>query len=267
MEQARPEVAPGGGADRVDPFPRQELVALADGQIRGREPQGPAPSLAVDHDPLQRIRPAQPPPGHLDIALGQRLPDPGGRDRLAVHVDRRDDVDPEPQSFAESPKRVGAAGSVAPEPVIVADDQLTQAEARQQDIPDELLGKVPREGARELQEDRVIEARQREGLLLLIGRGQQPGRGLGPHDRQGMRVEGDQHRDEPLRRGLLAHAVEHGPMAAVQPVERPDGDRGPLPTGRQAAGRRVGRAHRWPKTFRGRNLPSRQRTTAITEPS
>ena len=99
----------------------------------------------------------------LGSAIG---PDQRRRDRLAVVRHGGDDLDREPVLTPEPPHQLHVARPSAPEPVVVAQDQLLHPEPRAQHVAHEIFGAETRELGRE--GDEVRGAASLSILIVLV---------------------------------------------------------------------------------------------------
>src|SRR5690606_36353372 len=116
--------------------------------------------------------------------------------------------------------------AAAAKAVVVADDEVTQAKARDEDLLDETLRLEGRKRPVEAEEDGIGQSGLREDLHLFDGRREQRRRGVGPDDAQRMRVERDEDAGTVALARALHHALQQFPVPAMHAVERTDREDG-----------------------------------------
>ena len=137
--------------------------------------------------------PAKAAKGAIEVAAGNRSPDRGRRDVLSsIDRYRRHDGDIEAAFAAEALHRGDVTGAIVPEAVIVTHEQVVHAETTEQDLVDKPFRAERGEGVREWQDRDEVHTRLREHLQLFVADGEEPRRGGGVHDLEGMRVECNQ---------------------------------------------------------------------------
>lgn len=194
------------------------------GDVQRTEPEVPSPPRPSDHRPRDGIGTTEPIGGAIEITPSDRPADGGGGDRSAVApLDRGDDLDPEASRRTEGLQHRDIPGAPAAETVIVADQQMPQAEPIAKDVIDEGLRIVGGQGAREGKHDDVIERAVREALRLLDPGREQWRRRSQIHHLQRMRGEGDEDRGQPALPRSGREPIEHESVASMDPIEGPDG--------------------------------------------
>src|SRR5918996_899355 len=147
----------GAGVDRavgalepagVDAVGGQQDVA-GHRDVRGREPQLAAPLVAAGHHTPHLVVPAQQAVGRGHLALDQGVADAGRRHkhvlaaRAAVGPDQLQALDLEPQLGAQLAQQRHVAGAPVPEVEVLAHHHVPGVEAVDQDLLDEVLGRLP----------------------------------------------------------------------------------------------------------------------------
>ena len=112
-----------------------------------------------------------------------------------------------------------------PKAMVVPDHELLDVEAADQDLLDETARRVAGQGLCKRDEDRVFEPALRQDLLLFERRRQQRRCMLRPYDPQGVWIEGHEHAATVGSTRPFADLIEHGPVSAVNTVERANRDR------------------------------------------
>jgi hypothetical protein len=179
------------------------------------------------------VGPAQHGVGHVELPRGQGGPDGGGRHpvvgvggRLAVDADQLDPAHIEAEVGAHRPQQLDVALASVAEVEVVADDHGPGAEATDEHLGDELLGRLERAGLVEVHDERVVDPGGLEQLELLVEVGEQQRGRLGPNHAGRVAIEGD-HRGLQVTLGReLPHLADDLAMAAVHPVVRADGGDG-----------------------------------------
>ena len=115
-------------------------------------------------------------------------------------------------------------GASAPEPVVVADDDLRRAEARDDQVLHELFGRVTGELGREGDERGVVEPELSEDFLLLVRQREERRGNFGTHDAQGVRVEREEYGMAVSRAGAPPNLPQDRLVSEVNPIEGPHGD-------------------------------------------
>src|SRR6266508_3872734 len=146
---------------------------------------------------------------------------------------------------------------LVPEVEVLADDDGLGAEAADEALDDEVLGRLVRPGAVEGDDQRVVDSRGLEQLQFLVEVSEEPGRRLGAHDHRRVAVEGDDGTRQVAVGGEAANLRDHRPMAEVDAVVRADGDR----TAADGPGTRLEVAH---DLHEGRGYRAIARTPAVT---
>src|SRR5579875_409141 len=196
-----------------------------EGDIGGGKADGAA-ELVADIDaavdlpgPAQQKRRLARPAGNEMLAdLGRRIND------AARARDRRHDLHIEAVLAALGLEQFGRAAALVAEDEIVADDDRLGAEARHQNLGDEILGAFLREGLIEMEREEEIDAERFEHQRFRAERRQAKGRQTRLKHGARMRLEG-QHREG--RGKLLGQGPrlgQHRLMTEMDTVEIPRGD-------------------------------------------
>ena len=157
---------------------------------------------------------------------GQQRADPGGGDRLAPLVGQPHADDLEAVAGPQLAQERDVALAPVPEVEVLAHHDQARPELVDQDLLDEVFGRLVRPLLVEGDHQRAVDAAVGQQLELLVEARELFGRGVGPHHRGGMAVERDHHGREPGVGGTLAQVAEQGAVAPVDPVVGPDGDGG-----------------------------------------
>jgi hypothetical protein len=123
-------------------------------------------------------------------------------------------------------KHVNIAGAAPSEPVVVADDELTNTATLQEHPFYELRGTERGQRWREWQNDRVIKTTFGNRLELFLG-GAEKRRSCRRLDYlEGVRIEGDEKTREPKFRRALSDTAQEIAMPTMNPIECPDSEHG-----------------------------------------
>jgi hypothetical protein len=128
----------------VDPVTGHEHPG-GDLEIGGRDPDGPAATVATDDGADEGMRPAERSGRPVELARREPLADRRGRDRDAVEVEQGDGLDLEPVALTLFDEGDEAACGTMPEAEVGADDDAHGVEPVGQHLGDEL----PRGGRRQ----------------------------------------------------------------------------------------------------------------------
>ena len=208
---------------------RQQRLGHRD--VGGGEAELATPTVALDHDPPHLVRATEQLGGGGDVALGRaargcgwtsrwcRARGAGGRglEPDAEHL--------EAELGAHALQERDVAAATLAEVEVGADDDEAGVRGVGEHLAHEVLGRLLAAGLVEVQHVREVEvAGGVEQLELLLGRGEQAGRRLGPHHLGRVTVEGDAHRGEAAGVGELAHEAQHRVVPEVHAVVDADGD-------------------------------------------
>src|SRR5579872_6503233 len=200
--------APGAG--RVDTVARADESFVGD-DVGRRVAQLAAAAVARNNGAAQAKGGAEEAAGHIDLAGEDEPPDMARGDHLAVDLDQVDDASLEAAVRGQE-VRV-AAGAVA-EAEVLADRDVGGAQLANEDVVDEGLGALMREALIERDHDELLHTQGLDQLGLGVEARQELGRGLGAHDAQRVRLEGQD--------GVVS--ADHLAVAEVHAVELADRD-------------------------------------------
>src|SRR6185312_4437979 len=126
----------------------------------------------------------------VDVAGGDRLA--GARARVGAALVGRDrvDADVEAELGPEAAEEGEVAGALGPEAEVFADDDEAGQELLGDELAGEALGLPGGEGGVEAADVHAVDAEVAEEPGAVLER-RQAGRRAGPHDRAGVRVEGE----------------------------------------------------------------------------
>src|SRR5690242_12368879 len=238
---------------RVYPVRREELPGVGGRQVDRRHADRPAsPSPPLDRTP-QAIGASQPAGRRAEVAVRHRGPDQRRRDRLAAVSHGGDDLDREPILTPEPPHQLHVARASAPEPVVVAQDQLLHLEPRAQHVAHEIFGAETRELGREGDHLDPLDPERRDQRPLLVRQREQPRSRGRVHDLERVRIERHQHTRPPGGAPAPHDLAQHRAVPAMDSVERAD--------------RRDGAAHGSATTTRGLSWSPTRSATATSRPS
>src|SRR5690606_13591462 len=125
------------GPGHVDALRGHELRRVVELQVGGREAELAAAPVAAHDGAADAVRPPEALGGGQDVAFRDRAADARRADRRAARLHRPDDLDIEAEPLAGRPQRRDVALPALPEPVVVADHEVAQAEAADEDLLDE----------------------------------------------------------------------------------------------------------------------------------
>ncbi len=203
------------------------------GQVGGREPQFRAAApVAVDHMAPHLVGPPEEAGRPLHVALGQEGPDAGRGHGVAPVAREAHAYDLEAVLGAQAAQQLDVAAAAVPEVEVLPHHDEAGRQLVDEDLLHEVLGRLLGPGQVEGDDDRAIDAAVGQQLQLLLQAGQLLGRGLGPHHRGRVAVEGDHHGGEAGGFRPGRQVAQEGAVPEVDPVVGPDGDSGPLTGGR-----------------------------------
>ena len=172
---------------------------------------------------LDRIAVAEQAGGLRHVALGQQATDAARRDDVGSLVaERLDQADAEAVPGAGRHQEIGIALPVLAEVQGDAGSGVADAQVRDEDVADEVLGAKAGEGAVEGLLDHRAEAERAEEPRPDGSGGDAEQRHVGPENRTRMRLEGQHQRGHAPAPGFCQRASEHGLVAAMHPVEIAD---------------------------------------------
>ena len=208
---------------RVNPFQRKEFAVGC--EVHGRPAEAPTQAIPFDDPAGQAVGTPQEIGRQLDLALGERPPDPGGRDRVAVGALLLQPDDGEAELRAE-PRRGGRGRPRGPcrrrtggrrrargRPARPARNSRTNSSAR-------VAANSVVNGMTAM---RSIPAAARSRTFCSRVRSVAGAR-CGARTVEGMGLEGHQHRRQGESAGAGDDAIEHGALPAVDAVVVADGD-------------------------------------------
>ncbi len=171
----------------------------------------------------------------LEIATRYRPANKGRRHRMAIGSgDRIDHRYPESIPFAEGAKNVDVARPLAPEAVIVSDEELAQPKPAAKHMLDEVFGGERGQLRRKWKYRDVVDPCFSEHFQLLVPGREEKRSGGGIYDVERMRVESDQNARSLERARPRDQTLDNIPMAAVNAVERSYGYDGAFDVRRQS---------------------------------
>ena len=212
--------AVGGDADVV-----------GDVQVGRREPEVAGSLVAIDDHTAYFVRPTEHGVGRVEPTFTQRRSDRGrghpivvGGRGSAVDVDQLDTDHLETGGRAHRLEQRDIAPALVTEVEVLPHHHDLGIEAVDQHLRDEVLGRLLRSDFVEVDHVRVVDAGALEQFELLLEIGEQRRRGLRPHHRGRMAIEGDHRGTQTLCLGQLPHARDHRLVAAMDPVIGADRD-------------------------------------------
>ena len=156
------------------------------------------------------------------LAGGERLAHRAGGDRPALVFQRRHDVDGKAELGALLGEIVGRAAAVLAEMEVEADGRAADAEAADQDLLDEAVGRGAGEPGVEGHDDGAVEPGGGEQAQLVALARKLEQRLLRPEEAARMRRKGQGRRLASERAGARARRLDHRAVAAVHAVEIAD---------------------------------------------
>ena len=205
-------VGPGEVAG-VDAVGRQGDVVV-DRHVRRREPQfGTAPPVAPHHGTPHLVGPAQELGRPRHVPLRDEAADPGGGHGFGPVVGQPHADDLEAVLGAEAAQQLDVALAPVPEVEVLAHHHEAGPELVDQDLLDELLGRLVGPDLVEGHHQGAPDPALGQKLELLLERGQLLGGRVGPHHRRRVAVEGHHDGRETLGRGPVRQVAQAGPGA------------------------------------------------------
>ena len=213
---------------RVTYTPSAGWSSFSGCEVDRRIPDLAADALPPRDDPVQLVVPPEHRVGVGDLSALEGVADPGRGDRLAPVEDLFDARGGEAALRAHALQERQVAALAPPEGEVLAEVRLRRAEPLGEKAADEVFRLGQREVARERDDEEGLDPEGLDRLLLLAQRLDLPRRGVGPQDRQGMRLEENRDRGTPpASRGAVHDGLQDPPVTEVHAVEVPDRDDSP----------------------------------------
>ena len=118
--------------------------------------------------------------------------------------------------------------------MVVPDQQLAQAKAATQNYLHKVFRRVRRQLRREWKNREIVDSRLGQDFLLFVVSREEQRRRRRIHDLEWMWLEGDEHAGNLERARSIYQTLDHVAVAAVNTVERADGNDRPAHVRREA---------------------------------
>jgi hypothetical protein len=200
----------------------QRCRATQQAHVQGWKPNRSASLVPVRHSPTNAITPPQAARGMLQVALLQRLANPGATDAAAALGNGVEALDRKTMRKTHRAQHPEAAGALLAETEIVAYKKVPDAEFFDQNPADELGCLDVGENGIEPDQKHPVDATAIDCLKFLTKACQPRGRLLRTEKLHWLRLEGDDHRRQIKGPGTLSQRREHGLVPEMNAVEIAD---------------------------------------------
>ena len=204
---------------RIHPVGREQFSRVGRLEVDRRDPDRPTSSRPTHHASANTVRPAQPASRGLQVAVRDRRPNHGRRNRLTIVAYRIHDRHRKVPGSRQALHQLHVPGPPPPKPVIVPHHELAHRVLVTQP-PDECLRVELRHHRRERHHDEPLDALRRHEIFLLRRQRQQLRSRRRIHDRERMRIERHKHARQTSSPGPPRHLREHRLVTAVHAIER-----------------------------------------------